>query len=179
MSKERLSRLQKWILKTCYERNFLNKYIVREFFGKRFHPGKRKLRIADYPSPFDSDENKRKYFNYSNKTLCNGTIVKNGCFTRKEELISTRSIEVTITRTLRNLVQKELLKRENGNFTLTKKAFLMLTKIHNVKIVSFKEYAKKIEKLKQESEQRFKKMVGDMRGILGKDNKKGCIAIKS
>ena len=169
MSKERLSKLQKWILKTCYERNSINKYELRKFFGKRFHPGRRKLRFEDLPSLLVNEEENKKYFNYSDKTLADGTILKNHYFSRKKELISTRAIEATITRTLKNLTQKELLIREGNVFSLTERAFLMLTKILHVKVVSFKEYTRKIEKLKRESEERYKKMVGDMREILGKD----------
>ena len=39
MSEERLSKLQKWILKKCLENIFFERGQAREFYGKKFSPG--------------------------------------------------------------------------------------------------------------------------------------------
>lgn len=105
MAKERLSKLQKWILTECLKTEELLPY----------------------------DKTKEKFFN-------------------TEKI--TRSQQVVIVKSLKNLLDKELLKREpkyklfRADYYLTEKGFLKANKCRAIETnVSYKEYQKKIKSI--------------------------------
>lgn len=150
MAKERLSRLQKWILIEAYKNIAIPRRHIRLFFGKWFHPGKYNFNLDDTPSfeaMMGEDKEKafdRKFFNWQE---VNDRFGKRELPLMKKEYQSTKAIEVTISRALKNMIEKGILQKNPDweNYILTEKGFLMLTKTQKVPLVNFKEYVKKVE----------------------------------
>jgi len=118
MSKERLSKLQKWILKRCLKRVLFERQEARLFYGKKFSPG-------GY---------EKKAFN----------VYKS--YTPKKELRSTRAIEASISRSLTNLLGRGLLGYDPmTGYYLTEKAFLALAERRISSNDNFKEYKAKVD----------------------------------
>lgn len=137
MSKERFSKLQKWILKQCLKDIFLHRFIVRYFYGKRFTPSYKDKKIRNWAyreglkkegvlkekdiNAYDRrwDAYKRKWINYKIEKKEKAWVVR-------DDLITTKAMEVTISRSLKSLVTKGLLIRSRkwGPYSLTEKGFL-------------------------------------------------------
>jgi hypothetical protein len=158
MAKERLSKLQKWILKECLERGYLRGNEAREYFGKRYPGSKR------HPKTFPKrdfnlakvEEARERIFGKDHKDdAIIETIIEKApigyCFpiydsnfkrvgqeyerevytiSIKPELIITRSEEAVISRSYKNLLNKGFLKRNGkyGKYRLTEKGLVKANK---------------------------------------------------
>ena len=167
MAKERLSKLQKWILTRCLENKTqkIARDEVREFFGKRFRPKR-----TEYPW---GDED-RKYYNWTTREYPNGH--KQELFSPKPELVSTRSIEASVSRSLGNLIKRGFLteKYHYGQHFLTEAGFLKVNKKEGVRIVNtYENYVKAINKTNKERGQHYKKLIKDLKNITAKHQQKG------
>lgn len=155
MADERLSKLQKWILNRCLENK---KYGIirdesREFFGKKLPP-KRHTIEGLQESAFGTEGEK---FHWEGRF-----------FTPKKELISTRSIEASISRSFNNLIRRGFItdRYYHGQCFLTEKGFLKVNKKTNCNIVNtYKNYVDIINKANKEREKGFKKLVGDLKNM--------------
>lgn len=154
MAKERLSKLQKWILVEAYKKTVLPRRFIRLFFNKWFHPGINNFNLDDTPSIEAmgfTKKDKEKAFdrNFYDWPKGNGIAgEKLERFSHKEEYRSTKAIEVTISRTLKNMIAKGILLEHldmERFYHLTEKGCLMLTEITKGNAVNFKEYMKKVE----------------------------------
>ncbi|MBA7552216.1 hypothetical protein ES705_44771 [subsurface metagenome] len=156
MEYERLSKLQKWILNRCLENkeNGIIREEIREFFGKKLPP-KRYLVEALRESAFRKEGEK---FNWEGRY-----------FSPKKELISTRSIEASISRSFNNLIRKGFITDRyyfGQCFFLTEKGFLKVNEKTNCNIVnSYKNYVDIINKANEERGEDYKKLVGDLKNI--------------
>ncbi|MBA7579851.1 hypothetical protein ES695_19520 [Candidatus Atribacteria bacterium 1244-E10-H5-B2] len=151
----RLSKLQKWILNRCLENkgNGISRDESREFFGKRLPP-KRHLCEALHESTFGTEGEK---FDWNGRY-----------YTPKKELISTRSIEASVSRSFNNLIKREFLteKYHYGQCFLTEKGFLKVNERTNCNIVNtYKNYIDTINKVNEEKGESFKKLVKDLKKI--------------
>jgi len=127
MSKKRLSKLQKWILKECLENLFFERDQAREFYGKKFSPG--------YNQTFGKGwEKKRDMSDYELFTREYSGGYKWEGYRAKKELFSTRAVEVSISRSLKSLITKGYLMQPHkwGRLHLTKKGFLKANKLAEV-----------------------------------------------
>ncbi len=150
MSEERLSKLQKWILKKCLEGIFFKREQAREFYGKKFSPG--------YNQTFGEGwEKERDMSDYKLFTRKDSNGYKWKGYRAKKELFSTRAVEVSISRSLKSLVVRELLaqSRKWGTYNLTKKGFLKANKLAEVGGVlspslNFKAYKAKVNEIEEQ-----------------------------
>ncbi|MBA7541802.1 hypothetical protein ES705_34118 [subsurface metagenome] len=155
MADERLSKLQKWILNRCLENkeNGIVREEIREFFGKKLPP-KRHLTEALRESTFGKEGER---FNWEGRY-----------FSPKKELISTRSIEASVSRSFNNLIKRGFVanRYHNGQCFLTEKGFLKVNERTNCNIVNtYKNYVDTINKANKEREENLKKLVGDLKKI--------------
>lgn len=141
---KRLSKLQRWILTKCLEEVPYHRNTTRDFFGKRFSPSEINRRIISIGG--DLEQNAKRILGDEYKEL---VVKKEGSFrvwnfetqihetkvspyyTIKEELCSSRAEEATISRTLKNLVDKGLLKQPEkwGAYFLTEEGFTTANKV--------------------------------------------------
>ena len=158
MAKERLSKLQKWILTRCLENKIqgITRDEVREFFGKKLSP---KRHFSEAMSE-DIDGKKGEKFDWNGRY-----------YTPKKELISTRSIEASISRSFNSLITRELLTKKytSGQHYLTETGFLKVNKKENSKIVNtYENYVRAINKANEETRKHYQKLTGDLRSIMAK-----------
>jgi len=166
MAKERLSKLQKWILGTCLEKMHILKRDAREFYGKRYPPGKR-IREGFYGGMTHkyADEHLEKKWE-SESGLISSYVVK-------EEYISTKSQEITIYKSFKNLEKKGLLNRGH----LTEKGFLTAKSFANVgTFANYKGYKQAIDEelaeAKKRAEQSRKRLRRMLKGPTEEEKKK-------
>ena len=156
MAKERLSKLQKWILNRCLENkeNGIIRDESREFFGKKLPPKRH------------SNEALSEGFGWGEK---GEKFDWNGRYwTPKKELISNRSIEASVSRSFNNLIKREFLTKKYyyGQCFLTEKGFLKVNEKTNCIIVNtYKNYVDVINKANEERGKDYKKLVGDLKKI--------------
>lgn len=146
MAKERLSKLQKWILARCLTKIRIQRCEIRRFFGKVFYPipGKRV-----YMQPNEAEKRWKKQGCGPEDFEVTKTPPEFWMYP-KPELRSTLSIEATISRTFRNLRKKGLIQGK-GRINLTEKGFLIVNKrIKATHLLTFSEYAGKVQKLEEE-----------------------------
>ncbi len=171
MAKERLSKIQKWILERCLENLSIHFRGTAEFFGKKY------LRKADvmpqqrnYGLEYFLGEDFEKYYivekvEWPNKYQPDG-IFRGYRTTPRQEFLPTNSEKVIASRSLKNLVDKGLLVQDGkyGSYTLTEEGVL---KVNNCDTkfpgVSYKEYLEAIEKKKEERQKEYEAMVQRMR----------------
>ena len=141
MAKERLSKLQKWILNKCSTEG-ISRSDAMGFFGKKYSGRYRDQKSSDTKISKDRAE---YYFNegfpdrkgdfeervydeevYDWKRKKN-VIKKMKYYVCKDDLIITKSENVVITKSLQNLVKKNLLSypEKRGKYYLTKKGSLL------------------------------------------------------
>jgi len=145
MAKERLSKLQKWILNRCLENkeNGIIREEIREFFGKKLSPKRNLLKALQESTLGEKGEN----FNWDGRY-----------FSPKKELVSTRSIEASISRSFNNLIRKGFI--TDSKHYLTEKGFLSVNKNKSHGIVNtYKDYTNNINKKNEEREKYYKKFV--------------------
>lgn len=138
MSKERLGKLQKWILKKCLDNTFLHRNQAREFYGKKLGPGNRDRKPASYNLEWSKkeglleekeidvygfykvwDEEQKKYIRPK-------TGKKEKAWVFRDDLIATKAMEVSISRCFNALVVRGLLERIGkwGKYYLTERGFV-------------------------------------------------------
>lgn len=113
MSKERLSKLQEWILKNCLENVGLRRDDIFCFYGKKFSERYKTEKIRDYQlerelrwhdkDDFDEKEDYFWTWDFKEKKQVKE---KAKYYMAKGELIITRSEQAIISRCLKNLVKK-------------------------------------------------------------------------
>ena len=136
MSKERLSKLQKWILEKCVEDLSIPRDKAREFYGKYFSPKGR-----HGPLSFPVREEQKKFYDYDKGKGWREQ------YRPKKEFLTTRAMEATISRTFRNLVGKGYLVKERFGYQLTEKGWLKVNKNQNSEIVNFKDYKDRVDEI--------------------------------
>ncbi len=132
MSEERLSKLQKWILKKCLGSIFFEREQAREFYGKKFSPGYNQTFGEGWKKKRDMSDYELFTKKYSNGYKWKG-------YRAKKELFSTKAVEVSISRSLKSLIVKGLLARPHkwGQYHLTKEGFLKANKCAKIGGVLF------------------------------------------
>ncbi len=168
MAKERLSKLQKWILTKCLEGETINRDDVKEFYGKEYlpnykdkevHPGDINKELLEarerQERRFD-----RKQWKYTNE------IYTHHYYVVKEQHIETKAEEVAISRTFKNLKIKGLLEQisKYGAYYLTEKGFLIVNKsVRSPRFVNYKEYKQIIDKQIAEDEKRHQAFINSFK----------------
>ena len=120
MAKERLSKLQKWILSRCMEEILLRRNEVRKFYGKKLPHG---VKTRSFPPGIMERVIRREEMELYDITLEEHKLwnpethrcdipLEYTIVTPKGEYISTRAEEVSISRSLRNLEDKGFITRE-------------------------------------------------------------------
>ena len=109
MSKERLSKLQKWILKQCLKNTSIHRKEIREFWGKKLAPSYAN-RGEVCEEEIESKMLDKSDFNPQTYQHPAGDGRTYNVYVPKEELISTEAIEASISRSIKNLLEKDLLK---------------------------------------------------------------------
>lgn len=117
MAKERLSKLQKWILKKYLKKKAIYRNEVKEFYGREF-PGRYRKKIIweysidryPYKNRFEEYEVTFLMWNFDEESRTAKQInQKVKYYKAKEEYILTRSEEVVISRSLKGLIKKGIL----------------------------------------------------------------------
>ena len=175
MAKERLSKLQKWILNRSLENkeNGIFRDEVREFFGRKFgvKPKWYKDHIIDYHKEGNKLFEKagldiNDYEFYISK---NGVGEEFAGYKPKKDKCSNRLIEATISRSFNGLIKKGFLtkKYQFGKHYLTSEGFLKVNKKENVKTVNFYEnyenYINAINNRNEEIGKHYKKLIEDLK----------------
>jgi len=177
MAKERLSRLQKWILEKCLKDLGIRYQDAGEFSRKKYTNRKpefigeghdlKKMYGEDYKKEFDIEKVKREKIS--------GYIWHGLKISRKKELCITNSEKAVISRSLKGLVKKGFLIQpiKYREYRLTKAGLLKANKKDTPdRFVSFKEYQKKIEETEKEQQERakkrYKKLIEDFKSIKAK-----------
>jgi hypothetical protein len=167
MAKERISRLQKWILSECLKRTEIHYRDTFTFFGKKFTNIKSQEREEEIDFKARLGENYQNEYNIENierhhEFESGGQVHrfdwKGFRITPKKELLITNSEKAILSRSLKGLSNKKLLNqsRKYGCYTLTEKGFLKANNCHADTIfVSFKEYNEPIEKRYEERKKRL------------------------
>ena len=169
MVKERLSKLQKWILEKCLNeleiyyqgiyKFFGKKYTVRkpETFGKGFdfkkHYGDK------YEEELDIENIKREW--PPDPDFPNGFNWEGYKINPKKEFCITNSEKVVISRSLKGLIKKGFLIqiKKWGEYRLTEKGFLKANKFLGCcSFVNFKEYQKEIDNITKKKNERIREM---------------------
>lgn len=207
MAKERLSKLQKWILIHCLEEVFLGRNEAREFYGKKFSCNPKidswpseslEYRIKNSNPPFTPDEmklydiTKEEHKTWNPETNRYDIPDEYTIFTPKSEYVSTKAEEVAISRSFKNLSDKEFITRTKkwGAWHLTEKGFLIAknsatpcskvnlkdddTFIANKAVThdsfdNFKDYNSKIEESEAANKKRLSEIEAAFRGVSRKD----------
>jgi hypothetical protein len=186
MAKERLSKLQKWILSYCLEKGRIKRLEAREFFGKHFPPSKmiREKRILERGmSHLSKEEIDRWYdkevgegiffdFEIGKRRLSKELVF----YSAKPSCISTRAIEVTISRSFTSLEAKGLI--EGGyRVNLTEKGFLIANKNSNSGVLlTFRDYLDRVKAQEQEIEDFLKGTSKRINTLLGREETKKDIS---
>lgn len=138
MAKERLSKLQKWILAKCLKNKIIYRNEIKEYFGKEF-PGRYRNKIIweysidrfPYKNRFEEREDTLLMRNFNEESLTAEQInQKTKYYKAKEEYIITRIEERVISRSFIGLIKKGILieTEEKKGHKLTEKGFLKVDK---------------------------------------------------
>ena len=163
MAKERLSKLQKWILEKClkdlgvsYHDVFVGFFSKRDTLKKPEFIGEGHDLKKRYGESYEKELDIEKVERLS----VGGYIWKGLKISIKPEFCITNSEKVIVSRSLKGLAKRGFLiqPRKWGEYRLTRAGFLKANESATVAlIISFKEYQKKIEKAEQEKGVAFKK----------------------
>lgn len=154
MAKERLSKLQKWILEKCLKDLRIYYQDAFAFFGKKYTNRKPELLGEGCDLKKRYGENYRNEFDIEKveEKQRGGYVWRRLKIGRKKEFCITNSEKAVISRSLAGLVRKGFLIQPSrwGEYRLTKGGFLKANKlVFADQNVNFKEYQKKIEKAEQ------------------------------
>ena len=165
MAKERLSKLQKWILTKCLEGGMFHRNEIRGFYGKKYPPSdkdkERSWVDVDRTDKhmIEEREVERNEWEFKLRRFTDKTYIHKYKVI-KEQYITTKAEEVAITRTFSNLKNKDLLNPVDkwGRCYLSEKGFLIAKSFPGEgKFVNYREYKKAIDeevaKAKKEFEQ--------------------------
>ena len=167
MAKERLSKLQKWILEKCLKDLGINYQDTAGFFGKKYTNKKpefigeghdlKKMYGENYKKEFDIEKVKQEKW---------GGYVWHGLkVSRKPEFCITNSEKAVASRSLKSLIKKGFLiqPRKYGEYRLTKVGLLKANNLDTRdKTISFKEYQERIKKAEQERERTYRKSLANI-----------------
>jgi len=157
MSKERLSKLQKWILTKCLEGGMFDRNKIREFYGKKYPPSYKDKELYE-SDVYKADKHmleergvEEKEWDFELNTYIRkytGKTYIRKYKVIKEQFITTKAEEVAISKTFRNLKNKNLLNPVGkwGRCYLSEKGFLIAKNFLDVQtFVNYKEYKKVID----------------------------------
>jgi len=173
MEKERLSKLQKWILEKCSKDLTICFQDVFAFFGKKDTLKKPKAWGENHDFKKLFGENYKKEFDVEKvkQTYSNGYVWKGKKISRKKELCITNSEKAVISRSLKGLVKKGFLiqtVKRWGEYRFTEEGLLKANKsATSGTLISFNEYQMKIEKSRQEWEEDHKKRMASIMEDIG------------
>jgi len=162
MAKERLSKLQKWILTKCLEGEMIHRNEIRGFYGKKYQPSykDKELSWVDVDRAdkhmLEEREVEENEWDFELRTFTGKTYIRKYKFI-KEQYITTKAEEVIISRTLKSLKNKCLLEQINkwGSYYLTEKGFLIAKNSPGAEtFVNYKEYKETIDQIKAEEKKR-------------------------
>ena len=169
MVKERLSKLQKWILEKCLKDLTIYYQDIFIFFGKRFTKrkpdfiGRHNLKTLygriygeDYKKVLDIEKIERKHSGY---------VWQGYKISRKPEFCITNSEKAIISRSLKGLVKKGYLIQPSSysKYRLTKEGLLKANKKGQMQqTVSFKDYQRRIAKAEQEAQRQYSESVANI-----------------
>jgi len=167
MAKERLSKLQKWILGKCFKDLGVRYQDTAGFFGKKYTNKKpefigeghdlKKMYGENYKKEFDIEKVKQEKW---------GGYVWHGLkVSRKPEFCITNSEKAVASRSLKSLIKKGFLiqPRKYGEYRLTKVGLLKANNLNTRdKTISFKEYQERIKKAEQERERTYRKSLANI-----------------
>jgi len=157
MAKERLSKLQKWILTKCLEEGMFHRNKIREFYGKKYSPAYKDKELYE-SDVYKADKHmleergvEEKEWDFEGETFIRkytGKTYIRKYKVIKEQYITTKAEEVTISRTFGNLKNKNLLNAVGkwGRCYLSEKGFLIAKNFLVVQtFINYKEYKKVID----------------------------------
>jgi len=171
MAKERLSKLQKWILTKCLEGKTIHRNEIREFYGKEYQPSYKDKELSwvdvDRAGKYMLEERQeeRRKFDYKQWKYTDETYIHK-YHVVKVQYISTKAEEVIISRTLKSLKNKCLLEqiKKWGDYHLTEKGFLIAKSfVAGDTFVNYKEYKQAIDKQIAEEEKRHQAFVNSFK----------------
>ncbi len=166
MAKERLGKLQKWILSRCMQEILLPQNAARNFYRKKLPYG---VKTRSFPPGIIERVIKPEEMELYNITLeehklwnpetcCCDIPMEYTIVTPKVEYISTKAEEESISRAFKKLEAKGLIAREKEwrPWRLTERGFLIAKKTATpCNFVNFKDYRGKIEQIDAESKKRL------------------------
>ncbi len=162
MAKERLSKLQKWILTKCLEGETIHRNKIREFYGKEYPPSYKDKELSwggvDRAEKHMLEERgiEKKEWDFELRRFTGKTYIHKYKVI-KEQYITTKAEEVAITRTFSNLKDKGLLDPVDkwGRCYLSGKGFLIANNHRaGTTFVNYKEYKKAIDEEVAEAKKR-------------------------
>jgi len=171
LKKERLSKLQKWILLKCLEEKTFYRSMIRQFYEKYYPPSYKDKRLsrgdeerADNEMLEERQRERRKY-DYDTHIWTDEVEIYHYKVI-KEKYITTKSEESAISRTLTKMKIKGLLEQENkwGAYYLTEKGFLIVNNFPDVgTITNFKEYRNVADQQIAESKRGDKNFINSLK----------------
>ena len=182
MAKERLSKLQKWILSHCLENGLIWQNEAREFYGKHFSPGtKMKGEYAGVMEGAYTKVELEKFYNKEGRMGRWWNFDKRGYddepterffYIPKKECISTKAERISIWRSFKNLADKDFITREKEwkPWQLSEKGFLIVNQAgQKSHLINFKDYQSKIKELQETSMARISELEGSIQKMIGGD----------
>jgi len=167
MAKERLSKLQKWILGKCLKDLGVRYQATFTFFGKRGTKRKPDFYGKGYNLKEELGENYKKEFDIEKvkQEMWGGYVWHGLKVSRKPEFCITNSEKAVASRSLKSLIKKGFLiqPRKYGEYRLTKVGLLKANNLNTRdKTISFKEYQERIKKAEQERERTYRKSLANI-----------------
>jgi len=176
MAKQRLSKLQKWILEKCLNDTSIHYRDVWEFYGKKYTEKKKQDTFrADCP---DQELTRRYGENYETEFNIEeyqsefmGEVWHGLRITPKKEYCITNSEKAVISRSLKGLVNKGLLIQLSkwGAYNLTEAGYLKANKTADGEtFISFKDYQENIVKQNEARAAEARKFKEDLIRLMAK-----------
>lgn len=186
LKKERLSKLQKWVLLKCLEEKTFYRDMIRQFYGKHYPPSYKDKPLnwrdeerADNKMLEEMQREVRKYDYDIGKWTDEVKIYHYKVI--KEKDITTKAEESAISRTLTKMKIKGLLEQENKwrAYYLTEKGFLIVNSFHDgVTIANFKEYRNVVDQQFAESKRGYENFINSFKKP-SEEYQKKAIELKS
>jgi len=171
MAKERLSKSQKWILRRCFEKKMIQRSDVREFYAKTYPPSTKDKELDPHElkrtdkSMLEERQEERRKFDSEQRKWTNETYLHR-FYVVKEQYVTTKAEEVTISRTLKNLMNKGSLEQigKRGAYFLTEKGYRIAHIFYNgVTFLSYKQYKDAIDEQIAEEERRYEASINSFK----------------
>ncbi len=182
MSAQRLSKLQKWILEQSIKRVEnntwgLDNHTCIAFFGKEFMPKYKSQKLFEFEWEYSKMEDKSKLDKFEgNFNVWDGQekkwVVKTKTYFKvKDDYILSEAEQVTISRSLKNMVGKGLLWKQlkYGPYFLSEAGFLIAKKsVPRCTILNFKDYQQALEAIRTGNIAHFNAITVEIKEKLGK-----------